>query len=139
MNLLELNNLATQNNIEVLYFSHKKDGCAIKLPDGEMVIGLNFNTYSENRQREVLAEELGHCLTDSFYYLENSNSPIYLSNVAKAESTALHKKMELLVDIDKLKHVLHKTKNIYDLSELFDVSTQFMQKTLEYYKCKNFI
>lgn len=139
MNLIGLHNLARENNIDVLFFKHKKNGCAIKLPSGEMVVGLNITIYNEQCEREVLAEELAHCLTNSFYYLQNTTSPIYLSNVAKAETTALHKKMELLINANDLKQALNKTTNVYELAEMFDVDSNFLQQTMKYYREKNLI
>ena len=82
------------------------------------------------QEREALAHELGHCEYGGFY---NRYSKYDIR--AKAERRADKWAFARLVPYGRLMQaVRHGITEVWDLAELFDVSCEFMQRAIAYYK-----
>ncbi len=82
------------------------------------------------QEREALAHELGHCEYGGFY---NRYSKYDIR--AKAERRADKWAFARLVPYGRLMQaVRHGVTEVWDLAELFDVSCEFMQRAIAYYK-----
>lgn len=82
------------------------------------------------QEREALAHELGHCEYGGFY---NRYSKYDIR--AKAERRADKWAFTRLVPYGRLMQaVRHGITDVWDLAELFDVSCEFMQRAIAYYK-----
>ena len=82
------------------------------------------------QEREALAHELGHCEYGGFY---NRYSKYDIR--AKAERRADKWAFAKLVPYGQLvQAVRHGVTEVWDLAELFDVSCEFMQRAIAYYK-----
>lgn len=82
------------------------------------------------QEREALAHELGHCEYGGFY---NRHSKYDIR--AKAERRADKWAFARLVPYGRLMQaVRHGVTEVWDLAELFDVSCEFMQRAIAYYK-----
>lgn len=82
------------------------------------------------QEREALAHELGHCEYGGFY---NRYSRYDIR--AKAERRADKWAFARLVPYGRLMQaVRHGVTEVWDLAELFDVSCEFMQRAITYYK-----
>lgn len=82
------------------------------------------------QEREALAHELGHCEYGGFY---NRYSRYDIR--AKAERRADKWAFAKLVPYGQLvQAVRHGVTEVWDLAELFDVSCEFMQRAIAYYK-----
>ena len=82
------------------------------------------------QEREALAHELGHCEYGGFY---NRYSKYDIR--AKAERRADKWAFARLVPYGRLiQAVRHGVTEVWDLAELFDVSCEFMQRAIAYYK-----
>lgn len=96
-------------------------------------ITINSNLQSEIEKRCVLAEELGH------YYKTHGNI-LDQSEVVnrKQERAARVWGYEKLVGITKLIEAYkHGVKNRYELSQYLDVTEEYIEEVLEYYKQKH--
>lgn len=82
------------------------------------------------QEREALAHELGHCEYGGFY---NRYSRYDIR--AKAERRADKWAFARLVPYGRLMQaVRHGITEVWELAELFDVSCEFMQRAIAYYK-----
>ena len=82
------------------------------------------------QEREALAHELGHCEYGGFY---NRYSKYDIR--AKAERRADKWAFARLVPYGRLMQaVRHDITEVWELAELFDVSCEFMQRAIAYYK-----
>ena len=82
------------------------------------------------QEKEALAHELGHCEYGGFY---NRYSKYDIR--AKAERRADKWAFARLVPYGRLMQaVRHGVTEVWDLAELFDVSCEFMQRAIAYYK-----
>ena len=82
------------------------------------------------QEREALAHELGHCEYGGFY---NRYSKYDIR--AKAERRADKWAFARLVPYGRLMQaVRHGVTEVWELAELFDVSCEFMQRAIAYYK-----
>ena len=100
--------------------------------DGTMFIGID-DTAMETRvsERVHLAHELGHCETKAFYGLYS-----ILTTRGKCERIANEHAIRLLVDEKKLRRLIDSRVgeiSIWELSDYFDVTEDFMRMAVEYY------
>lgn len=86
-----------------------------------------FHTQAE--EKVALAHELGHCITGSLY---NIYSPCDVRS--RHERRANKKAAYMLIPLDELVDAFKSPwNNVYDLSEHFGVTEDFMRETLELY------
>lgn len=81
------------------------------------------------QEREALAHELGHCEYGGFY---NRYSKYDIR--AKAERARIRAFARLVPYGRLMQAVRHGVTEVWDLAELFDVSCEFMQRAIAYYK-----
>lgn len=132
MNLAELYNTADRNNIKVDCFRLNNQPC-LSVQDN------NYNCYiavdpvklkSEKQERELLAHELGHCMTGAFY---TCSSPLQVRGQMEWRATLWA--IKKLIPKDELqKAVKNGIIELWELAERFEVSEDIMQKAVEYYK-----
>lgn len=131
MKLNKLYELTEKENIKV-YDWHIEDCNGIYLNyDKINAIALDYDelgTYLN--EKCTLAEELGHYYMDSTYSLYSDSNTI-----SRKEYKAKKFSYKMLVPIEKLKKVAKNgLTSIEELADYFEVSYEFMQKCLNYYK-----
>ena len=132
MNLAELYNTADRNNIKVDCFRLNNQPC-LSVQDN------NYNCYiavdpvklkSEKQERELLAHELGHCMTGAFY---TCSSPLQVRG--QMEWRAKFWQIKKLIPKDELqKAVKNGIIELWELAEYFEVTEDLMKTAVEYYK-----
>ncbi len=129
METVELYNLADRRGIIVDRFNLKENSSvSINLND-QMFVALDHNIKGAD-ERVCLAHELGHCETASFY---NIYSPFDIRE--KHERRATLWAIKKLVPERSLKRAVKEGyDNIYSLAEYFNVTAEFMQKAVSFYK-----
>ncbi len=144
--LLNLYELATANNIAVYEDCPQKIvAMAAKYPCGDRIVSLlNFDSldapeyYDPDDDRyytklEVLAHEMGHCMTDSFYYSTDS-----YTERCKQEAKAEKWSYEYVIPFSELcAAVKNGHVELWSLSEYFHVSENFVQGAIEHYTQHN--
>lgn len=132
MNLDRLYNIAENEHIQI-YDWHIEDCSGIYLNyDKINAIALDYNelgTYID--EKCTLAEELGHYYMDASYSLCAD-----LNYINKQEYRAKKWSYFTLVPLKTLKDKISKGLNIYELSDYFEVTVQYMQNAIEFYKSK---
>ncbi len=110
----------------------KNKSISMRFRDGDMFIGIDDTAMQTKAEERVhLAHELGHCMTGAFYSVY---SP--LCNRGKCERIANNYAIKELVDEVELREVIKGYDgniSIWELSEHFDVTEDFMRKAVEYY------
>lgn len=100
--------------------------------DKHMFIGIDDKaTRTRAEERVHLAHELGHCMTGAFYSVR---SP--LNTRSRCERVANSYAIKKLIDEDELRKVIKERDgniSIWELSEHFTVTEDFMRKAVEYY------
>lgn len=109
---------------------------SLALPDGAMFIGIDDSVMQSRAEERVhLAHELGHCVTGAMY---NIRCPIMPRQ--RYERIADAYAIKKLVDEDELRRVIDEREgdiSVWELSEWFDVTEDFMKKALAFYFKKN--
>lgn len=109
---------------------------SLALPDGAMFIGIDDSVMlSRAEERVHLAHELGHCVTGAMY---NIRCPIMPRQ--RYERIADAYAIKKLVDEDELRRVIDEREgdiSVWELSEWFDVTEDFMRKALAFYFKEN--
>lgn len=109
---------------------------SLALPDGAMFIGIDDSVMQSRAEERVhLAHELGHCVTGAMY---NIRCPIMPRQ--RYERIADAYAIKKLVDEDELRRVIDEREgdiSVWELSEWFDVTEDFMRKALAFYFKKN--
>ena len=101
---------------------------------------MNDLLINGNREEKiVLAHELGHCLSDRMYYLQDYYNPLYKSNIAKAERKAKDEACRLLVNSEELKKALCYSDNEYTAAESLDLDLFTFRDIVSYYQHKGVI
>ncbi|NLL92295.1 MAG: ImmA/IrrE family metallo-endopeptidase [Ruminococcaceae bacterium] len=127
-NLFEV---AELNGIEVTYFNTPENGAQSATLNGNCYIALDYGLmWQRVNERVHLAHELGHCLTGSFY---NIFSPFDLRSrhERRADKWAIKK----LVPENELKELLSYMDK-WEVAEHFEVTIDFLEKAIAFYKGK---
>lgn len=105
---------------------------SVELPDGEMFIGIDDSVMRSRAEERVhLAHEIGHCVTGAMY---NIRCPIMPRQ--RCERIADAYAIKKLVDEDELRQIIDERDgdiSVWELSEWFDVTEEFMQKVVKFY------
>lgn len=122
MTTLELYDLAERDHIEVLDCPFlDREGVSGIFADGSCVIGL------KRPLKAVLAHEMGHCETLSFY---DASSPY--SSRERCENKADRWAIKQLLPRNELLRAF-RTREIWDLAEMFEVDEVLVRKALTLY------
>ena len=128
MSINNLYRIAEKQGITIDRFSLKENG-SVSVKDGDrLFVGLD-EALTGASEKVCLAHELGHCQTLSFY---NMYSPFDIreKHEKKADRWAIKKLVPKTVFLKALRGGYD---NIYSLAEYFGVTTDFMQKAVDYY------
>ena len=110
----------------------KTKSVSIEFPDGEQYIGIDDSAMRTRAEERVhLAHELGHCVTGAMY---NMYCPIFPRQ--RYEKIADAYAIKKLVNEHELHRIIDERCgdiSIWELSEYFDVTENFMRKAVEYY------
>ena len=132
MELTKLYAIAEKHGITVDRYDLKENQSVSVNYNGQFFVGID-PTVSGVCEKVCLAHELGHCESGSFY---NIYSPFDIrgKHERRADAWAIKK----LVPKTLLESALRQGyTSIYELSEYFGVTGEFMQKAIEYYKMSN--
>lgn len=130
MTLTSLYTLAKTNDIQVFSFDMNACESMSLLKSGNCYIAIDpFKIKSISDEKVKLAHELGHCETGAFYN-QYAVCDIRERHERRADKWAIKK----LVPEDELKKACKWCHNVWELSEHFGVTEDFMQKALDYYK-----
>lgn len=132
MELLELYQLADENNISVYSFDLPQTlSMSVRETDGSCAIAIDpFGLDSTKDEMIRLAHELGHCVTGSFY---NRYSDLDIRE--KSEFSADKWAIKKLIPKDELQIAFKQGyTEPWDLAEYFNVTEEFVIKAFNYYK-----
>ncbi len=128
---MDLNTLlikAEHDGISIDYFPFSK-AISMSFPC-DMIAVSSQVTLTQAEELTILAHEVGHCKTGSFYNINNR-----LDVRAKRERRADRWAIEYLIPIKKLKAAMRAGYTEYwDLAEFFNVTEPFIHKAVDYYK-----
>ena len=128
MTLLDLQIRAESQGIR-LYDMPMRELAGVSFPDGWIAIDAH-KTESRAEEKVILAHEIGHCETGSFYNIYSSYDVM-----AAHEHRADVRSYKLLVPHDELKEaVKHGYKEVWELAELFDVPCDYMAQAMAYWQ-----
>ena len=131
MNVSDLYTLAEQQNIEVIETSLPENGSLSLMDDnGKCYIGIDESVMDGDALERIhMGHELGHCLTGSFYN-RYSAYDIRQRHENRADKWAIRE----LIPVNQLDDaVAEGCCEIWELSERFGVTEQFMKKVVCYY------
>lgn len=139
MELLDLYSFTERNNIKIMSYNLETlNAVTIKLD--KYFIGINKNIIkSEKAEKLILAHEIGHCMTDHFYFLKDINNPLYKQNIEKAEREADDYAISLLVSPEEIMQAQNKFNNDAEIAEELNISITLLRKAVGYYKHKNLL
>ena len=131
MHTQALYDLARQQNIEVLTHPLPQTGSlSVMLEGGRCFVGLDRSVCDGATQERVhLSHELGHCVTGSFY-----NIYAAVECRQRHENRADKWAISTLIPVEDLDEaVAQGCTEIWELAEWFQVTEEFMRKTVCYY------
>lgn len=131
MTLISLYDIAVRDNIDVYSFDLNDCESLSLLEDGNCYIAIDpFKIDNEADEIVKLAHELGHCMTGAFYN-QYSKLDIREKHERRADKWAIKK----LIPEDELKKAVKSGRESrYELAEYFNVTEDFMQKAMDYYR-----
>lgn len=96
-------------------------------------IGIDKRKIKTSREHKtIIAHEIGHCTTGSFYNLKSK-----FETIERMEYRANRWAVEQLIPFDKYYQALTAgITEIWQLAEHFEVTEEFMQKTAQLYEAK---
>ena len=125
MNLQELYETADKNSIDVDYFPMK---AAVSLSTPAS-IAIDVDKLDTSRdEKAVLAHELGHCMTGSFYTIDTLETRGRMES--RANRWAIH---TLLPFSERNEAVVNGICETWDLAEYFELPESFIKNALFYY------
>ena len=134
--LAELFDIAEQNDIIIAEMSlAERQGMSVMDADGDCIIGIDsdsIDTIAEHNT--VLAHEIGHCMTGSFYN-RYSALDVRTKHEYRADKWAIHK---LIPREDMQKAFMDGIVQVWELAEYFNVTEELIKKALWIYFDKAF-
>lgn len=133
--LLDLYRMAEREGIEVDCFDlEKRESISVMDEDGDCFIAIDpFKLTSTQDETVKLSHEIGHCVTGSFYN-RFATCDIRRRHENRADRWAIQKLVPRK-DLDRA--IKEGYTEIWELSEYFDVTEEFMQKVICWYKYGN--
>lgn len=133
MTLNQLNDLATELSISVVHSRICANAISMASSNSCMIVIKNEIERNKEKEKVILAEELGHCVNQAWY--NNFGDPQFDRYKVKiAEGRAKVYKIKHLVDIDELLEALNLGNTEFsDLCEYFHLPADVMNEVLEYY------
>ncbi len=129
MDLNRLYSIAEHSGVSIDRADLPKNLSLSLMAGGEMLVALDKGLCGA-KEKVCLAHELGHCETASFY---NIYAPLDIrgKHERRADRWAIKR---LIPKAQYIAAIKQGYDNIFSLSEHFDVTPEFMQKAVEYYK-----
>ncbi len=128
MTLLDLEIFAEEQGVEICDVPFR-DSISMAFPEGWIAIDA-AKIETVMKLREIIAHELGHCMTGAFYNIYSK-----FDIRSKHEQTASRWAYRRLVPPDKLVDaVSNGMADTWELAEHFGVSCDFMSEALNYYR-----
>ena len=96
------------------------------------------NIFNSIEEKELLAEEVGHFVTNAFYCIaKNFNHPLSRLNARKAEAEAENYKIDFLVSVEDIQGALDKgCREDWEIAEYCDCSVELLRKAILRYERK---
>lgn len=130
MEALDLYKLAEHENIK-FYYNDLHDCNGLYYNNSILLNNKILNTYKE---KEVLAEELGHHFMGVFPSLPFSTDYYNKLIRSKNEFKAFKWQISKLIPFNKLNRLLSVNYSKYDIAEELGVSASLVEEAIEYYK-----
>lgn len=128
MTLIRLYARAEEEGIEVDDFQ-MRELVSAAFPQNWIAIDTK-QIKSSREEKVILAHEIGHCETGSFY---NIYSPYDIKE--KHENRATKRSYQILIPYEDLMNAVRKgITEIWDLADYFDVPYEFMEKAVQYWQ-----
>lgn len=131
MEILDLYNLAKQENIEVIQYPMGDNGSISFMADsGNCYIGMDKSVRDGSALERVhLGHEIGHCLTGSFY-----NRYAAVDSRDRHENRADKWAVKKLIPVEDLDNaVAEGCTEVWELADRFGVTEDFIRKAVCYY------
>lgn len=133
MELKKLYELADKENIDVIDFK-MKNKAIIGCINDNYTIGINYSNIDDSCEEKcILAEELGHYYTNSFY-----NYNFTKEEISKREFRATKWAFKTLIPFTILKQLYEKgCRYTYEFAEKLGVTEDLVEKAYNYYSGGN--
>ena len=116
---------AEEAGYEVIAADLRENGsCSVMLEDGECVIGLDVGVHTELERRVMIAHELGHCITGSFYNIYAVDD-VRGKHERRADEWAVRR---LIPRRAFLRAVRRGAREAWQIAEEFGVTVRFAEK-----------
>lgn len=126
MKLQKLYDIADGNDIDVDYFPMRQ-AVSLSTPDSIAMDVRKIHTTKE--ETVILAHELGHCMTGSFYQINTFETR------DRMEHRAFKWAVQTIIPFQELlKQLKSGMTEPYELAEYFNVTEEFMRKAISFYK-----
>lgn len=134
--LFRLYEIAEKEGIPINYIDILKDAACSRDADGNYYIFIKSNITLPSRLMEILAEELGHCVTQSLYQLcPKENYRLFKAAADKAEAMAKIWAIEHLVPLDELENAIENNPdNLPNVAFELSVKYELLLKAIEHYR-----
>jgi hypothetical protein len=135
--LERLYDIANKRNIAIVdaHFSNTKKAACLHSNDVKAVVLDKPQIASNAEEHALMAHEMGHYETGALYLLEATyNTPIYRSNRIKCEARARSWAITHTVSPEDIQCAIEKGNgDIDEMAEYCEVTTEFLQRAIEYY------
>lgn len=133
MELSKLYYIAEKENIDIIDFK-MKNKAIIGCIGNNYTIGINYSNIDDSCEEKcILAEELGHYYTNSFY-----NYNFTKEEINKREFRAIKWAFKTLIPFYKLKQLYNKGyRYTYEFAEELGVTEDLIEKAYNYYSGGN--
>lgn len=133
---MRLYEIAEKDGIAINYINILKDAACSRDADGNYYIFIKSNITLPSRLMEILAEELGHCVTQSLYQLcPKENYRLLKAAADKAEAMAKSWAIEHLVPLDELENAIENNPdNLPNVAFELSVKYEILLKAIEHYR-----
>lgn len=131
-----LYDVAKEHNCYITQNKTKASKSFVMETNDAYYINIDVSRIETSAERKVcLAHELGHCISGTTYTLNHSN--LYRGS---AEYRADYRAAQLVIPFDELKECVMKgITEKYDLAEFFEVTEEFIDRTLYIYGNKGLL
>ena len=119
-------------------FSETKKAACLKSDFGKVIVLDKMAIKSQQEEREVLAEEIGHFATNALYIIEaTANTNTARSNRIKYEAQAKRWAIRRILPVHRIKKAFDKGLYMnYEVADELDVSTEFLAYAMKFYISK---
>ena len=131
MTVNELYDLAEKNKVEIYDFPlYGRKALSLPLEDGVCAVAMDTFRLTANDEKAVLAHELGHCMTHTFY---SPSTPMVTR--ARCENRAMKWAVRHLITEDELVNAIAQNRQPWEIAEMYelDEETVYMAMELYYY------